>query len=219
MGGSIVLNPLSPHYAALSNIFTTSHRNELYSEDALVLLNNSKDLFHRQEILDRNAKTIAEYLHSTIQEGGDSPVAKVDYPSLLPSKANYDKFMRRSTSEYPTRGYGCLLNVNFESVETAAAFYDRCPFYPSPHLGGHVSIMLCYNMFIWGRNPTVREYVRPLGILEESVRISAGLEAEVDLLDSVKEALEAAKFVKKFGREKAEEAGLLPHVPIPEKKE
>ncbi|TWU76944.1 hypothetical protein ED733_007089 [Metarhizium rileyi] len=198
LGGSIVLNPLSPHYAELSKRFTESHHNQLFAADAAVLLSNSEDYFERTSRLNDNARAMAEFLNKTVGQP-DSPVVNVQYPSLLPSKANYDAFMRRSTPELPEPGYGCLLTVEFDSIETARAFYDRCGFYPSPHLGGHVTIMLAYNMFMFGKDKDEAAALRPCGIREESVRISAGLEDKQDLLDTLQDALNAAVEVKKGG--------------------
>ncbi|OAQ70668.1 cystathionine beta-lyase/cystathionine gamma-synthase [Pochonia chlamydosporia 170] len=200
LGGSIVLNPLSPHYAQLSKRFTESHRNQLFAVDAGVLLSNSDDYYERSVRLNANGKAIADFLHKSIGQP-DSPVVNVQYPSLLPSKPNYDAFMRRSTPEVPSPGYGCLLTVEFDSVETTKAFYERCGFYPSPHLGGHVTIMLAYNMFMFGKDKDEAAALRPCGIKEESIRISAGLEDAKDLLDTLQDALDAAIEVKKARKE------------------
>ncbi|KAL7790065.1 pyridoxal phosphate-dependent transferase [Trichoderma ceciliae] len=196
LGGSIVLNPLSSHYSELSSRFAKSHNNELYAADANEILANSHDFLQRTRRLNRNAEAMATYLHRTIGRD-DSPVVRVQYPSLLADKSNYDHFLRHSTAELPNPGYGCLLNVEFESVETARAFYDRCGFYSSPHLGGHVTIMLAYNMMMFGKKPEEREEFRKYGAIEESIRISAGLEDAEDLIDTLKDALDAATEVKK----------------------
>ncbi|KAG5928605.1 hypothetical protein E4U42_000319 [Claviceps africana] len=200
MGGSIVLNPLSPHYAHLSRRLAETHHNQLFAADAQVLVSNSHDFFERSERLSVNAQAMAEFLHKSMTEQPDSPVVSVQYPSLLASKVHYDALKRRSTPELPTPGYGCLLTVEFESVQTTRAFYDRCGFYPSPHLGGHVTIMFAYNMFVFGRDKEQAERLADYGIREESVRISAGLEETRDLLDTLQDALDAAMEVKRGGR-------------------
>ena len=186
LGGSVVLKPA----------FHKLHRNELFVEDAQVLLSNSHDFLQRTIILNRNAQAMAEFLHKSISLP-NSPIREVQYPSLLPSKPNYDVVLRPSTPDLPRPGYGCLLSVEFNSLETAIAFYNRCGFYPSPHLGGHVTIMLAYNLIIFGKKAEEREYMRGLGAKEESIRISAGLESEEDLIDTLKDALEAAIAVSK----------------------
>ncbi|KAF7558318.1 hypothetical protein G7046_g5837 [Stylonectria norvegica] len=174
MGGSIVLNPLSPHYATLTPLFHTLHHNEVFAADAAVLLANSQEYLVRTQILNRNAAAMANFLHAA--------------PPTQP---------RPFTPELPNPGYGCLLTVVFDELDAAVAFYDRCGFYPSPHLGGHVTLMFPYNMFVFGKKPEERAYMRELGAPEESVRLSAGLEDEGDLIDTLRDALEAAVEVKK----------------------
>ncbi|KAK5992437.1 Cystathionine gamma-synthase [Cladobotryum mycophilum] len=196
LGGSIVLNPLSPHYNALSSLFAANHHNELFTADAEVLLNNSKEFFPRTQILNRNAEAMANFLQKCADDP-DSPVVKVRYPTLLPSKGHYDAVKRRSTPELPEPGYGCLLTLDFESTATAKAFYDRCGFYPSPHLAGHVTLTFAYNMFLFGKEDKEREYFRGLGVKEEGIRISAGLEDVQDLIDTLQDGLEAAIEAKK----------------------
>ncbi|KAF5026226.1 hypothetical protein F66182_1693 [Fusarium sp. NRRL 66182] len=198
MGGSVVLNPLSPHYQTLRPLFESSHHNELFSADAQVLLSNSKDFLERTKILNRNALAMATFLHDAVSLP-DSPVVNVQYPRFLPSRENYDKAMRRGSPELPEPGYGCLMTVEFTDVDAAAAFYDTAGtgFYPSPHLGGHVTIILAYNMMVFGRRPEEKAYMHDLGVKEPSVRISAGLEDEEDLIDTLREALQAASRARK----------------------
>ncbi|KAF4967868.1 hypothetical protein FSARC_4667 [Fusarium sarcochroum] len=196
MGGSIVLNPLSSHYQTIQPFFKETHHNELFASDAEVLLSNSSDFLARTRILNRNALAMARFLHEAISLP-DSPVANVQYPPLLGGKSNYDALLRRSTPELPEPGYGCLLTVEFSNVETATAFYNKAGFYPSPHLGGHVTIMFAYNMVVFGKKPEEKAYMHELGVREASVRISAGLENEEDLVDTLRDALQAAIQVKK----------------------
>lgn len=200
LGGSVILNPLSPHYAELSRRFTASYVNELFAEDAAVLLSNSKDFYERSQTLDANARAMAEFLHNSITQVPDSPVTLVRYPSLLASKPYYDAFKRRPTPEVPEPAYGCLLNVDFESKETTKAFYDNCGFYPSPHLGGHVTIMLPYNAFMFGKDPKQAAEAKSYGAAGDSIRISAGLEEKEDILDTLKYALDKAIEVKKAAK-------------------
>ncbi|KAH6898562.1 pyridoxal phosphate-dependent transferase [Thelonectria olida] len=196
MGGSIVLNQMSPHYEALAPLFKSTFHNELFAVDAEVLLSNSHGFLERTRILNRNAEAMANFLHDA-KSLPNSPVVDVQYPSLLPTKPNYDAVKRPATSDLPDPGYGCLLTVNFDSVDTAIAFYDRCGFYPSPHLGGHVTLVFAYNMTVFSKKPAECAEMRELGVKEEGVRLSAGLEKEEDLIDTLKDALDAAIQVKK----------------------
>lgn len=195
LAGGIVINPLSPHHAALSAAWAARHRNEFFAPDAEALLSNSVDFVPRTLVLNRNAQAVADLLHAEASDPS-SPVARVMYPSLLPDKALYDACKTRPTEELPEPGYGCLLSVDFDSIESARVFYDTCGFYPSPHLGGHVTIMFAYNMFVYGKKPEERAYFRGLGVKEECVRISVGLEDVDDLTDTIKHALEAVKQAK-----------------------
>jgi cystathionine gamma-synthase len=202
MGGSIVLNPSSPHYTSLSPLFTSTHRNELFARDAKVLLSNSKDFLPRAAILNRNAAAVAAFLSERMAEDPDCPVVKVRHPSLLPSRPLYDAFKRAPTPELPEPGYGCLFTLDFENVDAASTFHDNCGFYPSPHLGAHVTIQLAYNMVAWGRRPEERARFRELGVKEEAVRISAGLEAAEDIVDTIRYALNKTAALKKNGYKK-----------------
>lgn len=196
MAGSVVLNPLSPHYNSLSSIFSSSHHNELFAADAEVLLENSKGFFPRTRKLNSNAAAMAKFFHECTSKP-DSPIVNVQYPSLLPSKPQYDAYLRPSSAELPEPGYGCLFTVEFDSVENAVAFYDRCGFYPSPHLAGHVTLMFPYNMFVFCKKAEEKEYMSELGVREESIRFSAGLEDEQDLIDTIKDALDYVIGLKK----------------------
>ncbi|EFQ26264.1 cystathionine gamma-synthase [Colletotrichum graminicola] len=194
LGGSIVLNPLSPHYSALASLWREQH-NELYIDDAEVLLANSEDYLQRTAVLNRNAAAMANHLH-THAKSPSSPIAKVLYPTLLPDYAVYEARLRKPTPDLPEPGAGCLLSIDFESVATARAFYDRLAFYPGPHLGAHRTLSFAYNLLAFGKDPDEAAYHRSYGILEGAVRISAGLEDVQDLLDTLDDALAVAQETK-----------------------
>jgi cystathionine gamma-synthase len=198
LGGSIVLNPQSPHYAALAARFISTHKNELFSADAEVLLANSNDFLTRTRRLNSNAEAMASFFQRYVADPM-SPVTNVQYPTLLPTKQNYDAVMRRSTPEQPEPGYGCLFTVEFENIDLAKVFFDHCGFYSTPHLGAHVTLMLAYNMVVYGRTVEDRKYFREIGVKEEGIRFSAGLEDRDDLIDTIKYALDCAAEVKKNG--------------------
>ncbi|KAK1973085.1 cystathionine gamma-synthase [Colletotrichum sublineola] len=195
MGGSIVLNPLSPHYSALASLWPKQHHNELYLGDAEVLLANSEDYLQRTAILNRNATAMANHLHARAMSPS-SPITRVLYPSLLPDYGVYEARLRKPTPDLPEPGAGCLLSINFESVATARAFYDRLAFYPGPHLGAHRTLSFAYNLLAFGKDPDEAAYHRSYGVLEEAVRISAGLEDVRDLLDTLDDALAVAQETK-----------------------
>ncbi|KAF6826704.1 cystathionine gamma-synthase [Colletotrichum musicola] len=191
MGGSLVLNPLSAHYPSLSGRWKDGFRNEVYEADAEVLLANSENYLERTVVLNRNAAVMAAHLH-TLVDDPTSPVLRVLYPPYLKDWHTYKSVLRRPAPELPEPGAGCLLSVDFDSVTAARAFYDRLGFYPGPHLGAHRTLSFCYNTLAFGKDAEEAEYHRGYGLLEESVRVSAGLEEGGDLIDTLEDALAAA---------------------------
>lgn len=197
MAGSTALNPLSPHFTALKTLWEHTFVNEFYARDAEVLLKNSDNYLHRTAILNANASLIAGHLSSLVRSplNPTSPLLRVRYPPLLPDYEIYTSFLRRTTPELPFPGAGCLLNIDFEDLDAAKAFYNNLAFYPGPHLGAHKSLSLCYAALVFGKYPEEAAVHRSYGILEESVRISAGLEDGRDLVDTVDKAMEAVREV------------------------
>lgn len=205
MGGSIVLNPLSANYSLLSNKWSSSFRNELFVADAQILLDNSQEFLERTTKFNTNAKTMVDYIQEKWVGKPESPVVAVRYPPLLSSRALYDKYLRPSTPELPSPGYGCLFTVDFASEAHAAAFYDHVGFLPTTHLAAPVTLHFAYNMLVFGRKAEERDYVRQFGIREEGVRISAGWkEKPEDLIDTWEDALQAVVEVVKNGESKVE---------------
>ncbi|KAI9904854.1 hypothetical protein N3K66_001383 [Trichothecium roseum] len=203
MGGALALNPSSPHHATLSSFLAARHRNELFAPDADVLLRNSASFLQRQAVLDTNASLLAAHLFAAGVSDPSSPVTLVQHPSVPPSSSSkpaYDAHLRLPTPDHPSPGHGCLLTVEFEDVDSAKVFHDACGFYPSPHLGAHVTVQFAYNMATYGKRPGDREPMRRCGVREESVRVSVGLEDARDIIDTVDVALEAAR---KFKAERA----------------
>jgi cystathionine gamma-synthase len=196
MAGSVILNPLSIHYNALTKLSVNTHHNELYIADADALLKNCADYLPRSRLLNRNAAAMASHLHVHALDPA-SPVARVHYPSLRPDVVNYKALMCRPTEDFPEPGYGCLLSLDFEDLDTTIAFYDTLKFYAAPHLGAHRTLTMCFNALAYGKKKEEAAYYRTLGLLEEAVRISAGLEDVQDLIDTLDEALAVATEVKR----------------------
>lgn len=208
MGGSVVLNPLSPHYnIALKPLFTKFFHNEYFADDAATLLANSADYLSRQHILNQNGAALAAYLATKVSDPS-SPVTDVLYPTTSDTWSNYEAFMRPRTSTTATTpnssssntpdeveardfnpGYGCLLSVNFESLTTARAFYDNLEFHCGPHLGAHRTLAMCFNAVVYGRDPEEGRYHASYGVRPEQVRISVGLESAEEILAAAEYAL------------------------------
>ncbi|PSR82728.1 pyridoxal phosphate-dependent transferase [Coniella lustricola] len=198
MGGSVVLNPLSPFYPDLKPAFTSAFHNELFAGDAEKLLSNSNDYLPRSTILNRNAEAVASFLHqqatntttaiSSSTAALESPIKAVLYPTTSPTQANYDAVKRPATPDF-TPGYGCLLAVEFKTLEAAAAFYDAFPVHKGPHLGAHRTLALPMNLLTYSKEPKEAAYHAAYGAGPEQIRISVGLEPVDDLIAAVKAGL------------------------------
>ena len=197
IAGSAVLNPNSALYSELKPHFDANYGNDFFAADAQKLLDNSEDYFARSATLNANAAMLVDYLHKESQDP-NSPVAAVYYPTVNPSKANYDAFKRPATENF-VPGYGCLFSVELDSEQTTIAFYDNLKVNNGPHLGAHRTLALPYVKALYED----LEVVKPMGLKGEQIRISVGLEPQDELLQVFKDAVAKAGELKP----KAEEAG------------
>ncbi|ROW11036.1 hypothetical protein VMCG_00901 [Cytospora schulzeri] len=205
MCGSLVLNPLSPFYPVLKSALAAGFRNEFFSGDAERLLANSEDYLPRSTILNRNAAALASYLSSSAatpssSSSSSSPIKQVLYPTTSDTRPNYESLMRPATPDF-TPGYGCLLSVEFHTVDTARVFYDNLHFHCGPHLGGHRTLAMPFNATLFGADPVQMAYHAAYGAGPEQVRISVGLEDEGEILAAVGEALARAEEFHRTGEE------------------
>ncbi|KAI1756456.1 cystathionine gamma-synthase [Xylaria castorea] len=187
MAGSVVLNPNTARaYPTLKQAVSSRFHNEFFEADAAHLLSNNEDYLARCVIHNRNATALASYFHSLSLDEA-SPVTQVCYPPYSPGSNHLRAFLRKPTAEYPAPGYGCLLSVEFETVEQAAAFYDAVNFFQGPHLGAHLTISMPYNLVVFGsENPEVHA---AYGLRQQQIRISVGLEDQEVLLHRCAEAM------------------------------
>ena len=104
--------------------------------------------------------------------------------------------MRAPTAEF-VPGYGGLFTLEFESVITAATFFDAVNIHKGPSLGAAVSIAQPYVQTVFTRE---KPWAASYGLKESIVRISVGMENHEDL---GKEFLRALRLADRFkvGRE------------------
>ncbi|KAK0746089.1 pyridoxal phosphate-dependent transferase [Schizothecium vesticola] len=183
LAGSLILSPLSPFHAPLSQ--QLPFHNALSSPDAVQLLTNSTSYLPRTATLNRNAAALAALFAS-------HPLTCTPlYPPYLASgKKNYARHLRLPTPELPEPGYGCLLSVNFGTVAQAKRFYEGVALHKGPHLGAHETIVFNYNEAVFGEWEEEREYHAGFGIVSEQVRVAVGLEEEGVLVETVRVALD-----------------------------
>ncbi len=188
MAGSTVLSPMSRHYSELKTLFDTVHHNDLYARDAEQLELNSRDYLARSAKLNTNASTLVSYLQ-TKALNPKSGVARVFYPTPNPTHKNYIPFLRQSTADFPSPGYGCLFSVEFADMSSTIAFYDNMHVHKGPHLGAHLTIALGYSLGVYGNEI---EWAGKFNLRTTQVRVSVGLEDTEVLLQTFKAAVEAA---------------------------
>ncbi|CAJ2501223.1 Uu.00g040760.m01.CDS01 [Anthostomella pinea] len=196
MAGSVVVNPNTPQRATLKHTLASRFHNQLFDGDAAHLLKNSDDYLPRSRIHNRNAAALAAYFAELAADPA-VPVSRVWYPPHSPGSDTYlAAFRRKATPDFPAPGYGCLLSVEFDTVDCAIAFYDGLNFYQGPHLGAHLSIALAYTAMAYGKDNS--EYHASYGLRPQQIRLSVGLEDEALLLRRCEEAV--AKMVVKMGK-------------------
>lgn len=200
MAGSVALNPNNASYKHLKPIFTDAFRNELYAADASHIFKNSDDYLPRSLILNHNAAAMAAYLQ-TQAEDPKVPLTNVLYPGYASSAMNLKPFLRKSTTDFPEPGYGCLFSVEFETAEQTKTFYDNLALHQGPHLGAHMTLAMPYNAMVLGRSDP--EYHAAYGLSPNQIRFSAGLEDPDSLVAVCQKAitalLEAGVQVKEGG--------------------
>lgn len=166
MGGSTVLNPKSPAYNNLREVFSQQPREPYFPLDVFAMEKNSRDIASRV----RKASTNAEELVTVLRS--HPAVSEVHYPKDSPSQAIYDRFRR------PDAGYGFLLSITFTTPEAAMAFYDALHVAKGPSLGTNFTLCCAFTLLAHFRE---LEWAAQFGVVEHLVRISIGVE-DLDLL-------------------------------------
>lgn len=190
-GGSVIVNPASPRYSELRDIFENEFTNDYYNLDAIVMEKNSRDYLFRSAALNTNSLSLVKFL-DTKAEDPSSTVRKVYYPTTSSSIVNYTAYMRPGTSDFKP-GYGYVFTVEFESLEAAQAFYDNLATYKGLHIGAHMTIAVPYVRALYSDRIG---WVEKFGMKETQVRISPGLEDTQELVEVFKAAVMAADTIE-----------------------
>lgn len=189
MGGSIAINPCSPHYQKLRSTFASRFVPTLYGADAVQLELNSRDYLERTAILNQNASYLVSLLEPLTKHHHDrSPLNHVYHPSTCWSAKNYVARMRRPTQDFAP-GFGYLLTLEFCSVEAAGAFFDALHVCKGPSIGAQVTLALPYVQVVFAKE---KPWAARYGLSEAIVRISVGLEDQKALAMACLEAMRAA---------------------------
>jgi cystathionine gamma-synthase len=191
IAGSVVLNPASPKYEELKDLFDKHYVPELYVADAEAIEQNSRDYLGRTVKLNHNASSLVQYLQSCADDP-KSAIRRVYYPSINPSGEHYKQFMRPASLDF-TAGYGCLFSIELEDLPTTIAFYDTLNVHKGPHLGAPFTLAFAYTMCVYA---TKLDWAASYGLKPTQIRISAGLENTSTLFEEFRIAVEAANKVK-----------------------
>ncbi|OJJ43342.1 hypothetical protein ASPZODRAFT_103197 [Penicilliopsis zonata CBS 506.65] len=176
MGGSGVLNPLSPCYVRLKDAFAREYEDILWAEDAIFLERNSRDFVSRSEKVNSTTEAVTELLQNS------KLVKEVHYPKFSPTRPFYDSFRN------PNGGYGGLFSVTFHSKAAAMAFFDYLEVFKGPSLGTNFTLSCPYAILA---HYTELDWALSCGIDPNLVRISVGLEDVSDLSATFQKALDA----------------------------
>ena len=177
MGGSIALNPKSPHYHAFSSKLETSRVDSHFPSDVLIMAANSSDFPSRVRKANKSASIIATKLREHPQ------VLEVFYPEGSASQKYYDAHKRANS------GYGFLLSIKFVHPSSATAFYDALAVAKGPSLGTNFTLACAY---AWLAHAKELEWAAKYGVVEHLVRISVGIEETAELEAIVDAALARA---------------------------
>ncbi|KAI0404037.1 pyridoxal phosphate-dependent transferase [Xylaria palmicola] len=181
MGGSVVLNPASPRYAALKAAFADRDVFDpaaYWAEDAVFMERNSRDFAARVDRVNANAELIARVLRA------HPLVARVYYPLYNESRPCYE------ARRLPAGGYGGLLSCVLRTPAHAVAFYDALATAKGPSLGTNFTLTSPYVILAHYQE---LDWAAGFGVDPSLLRVSVGLED--NLGDIFARALEAAEAV------------------------
>ncbi|KAE8350671.1 pyridoxal phosphate-dependent transferase [Aspergillus coremiiformis] len=178
MGGSVVVNPDSSQHATIHSALTALYEDTYFPLEAMTMIQNASDFEQRVKQCGVNAFAIANIL------AAHPSVARLYYPSLVPSRRYYDQVRRKDG------GYGYLLSIVFHKPETAVFFYDALDICKGPSIGTNFSLAIPYSLLAhFGE----QDWAESEGDIDKHiVRISVGLERREDLIARVQDALQAA---------------------------
>ncbi|KAK0480926.1 pyridoxal phosphate-dependent transferase [Armillaria novae-zelandiae] len=180
MGGAFLLNPASKHYPSFKAYMDTNFEDTYFSEDAVCIEANSRDMERRVRMIDRNAEAIADFFYEdSLKEG--SIITQVLYPKYQ-MREQYEACWSKAT-EKP--GYGGLLTLNFISKTAAMAFFDSLPCYKTVTHGTVITLAV---PFAEAGFHNKLEWALENGVDYASVRFGIGMED----LTSLKEGFQAA---------------------------
>jgi len=157
MGGSLVLNRASPLYATLKE-FLRQGEEQLYPDDAAVLLDNNANFQTRMQAINRNAAQLAAFLRH------HPAVARVNYTE---GDTAYESIRRADG------GYGGLLSFTLKDETRAPQVYDALDVAKGPSLGTSYTLVCPYTLLAHYHE---LDWAESCGISRNLLRVSVGTE-------------------------------------------
>ncbi|KAI9035301.1 cystathionine gamma-synthase [Aspergillus affinis] len=196
MAGSVILNPNSPHWTQLHELMTASYHNDVFVDDAIQLEYNSRDFLDRVANINRTTQYLIDKLAPLVSDLS-SPITRIFYPSLSPSRKLYERQMRCATKDFRP-GYGGLFTIEFANVATAASFFDNLHIYKGFSFGADVSIATPYVQMTMQDG---KDKAAKWGVKETIIRFSTGFEGPEEIFNRIDTALNAANCVWRWRKE------------------
>jgi len=177
LGGSLLLASNAPFHAELSAIIAQRYEDVLYSKDALILEQNSRNLAERIKQINVNAEGLCDYLskHSAIE--------RVYYPKYTQVQL-YDLLKKKEG------GYGGLFSFLLKDTSKAPIVYDHLAIEKGPSLGTNFTLACPYTLLAHYQE---LDFAKTAGVSPSLIRVSVGLEESSELIKRFKSALECIK--------------------------
>ncbi|WVO13252.1 hypothetical protein L204_100865 [Cryptococcus depauperatus] len=201
MGGSLILNPNSPHYEALKSVQKATYEDYYYPEDAVYMERNSRDYRARIKTVNDNAYYVCELLHSRSLDDSSTPaegkvLKKVYYPRYITPD------LYAVAQRYPILGkggYGGLFSLTFTSKAASRAFYNAIGCAKGPSLGTSFTLASPYTLLA---HYLELDWAAEYGVESDLIRISVGQEEQSVLAQWFQTALAAAEAAEQAEEEK-----------------
>ena len=136
-----MLNPASPFYTEFKAYLVSTYEDNYFSNDALVMEINSREIEKRIATTNHNAEALADMLYAqSVVSGAKNTtiIQEVFYPKYQ-SRENYDRG-RNTEAGLTDIGYGALLSVTFTSLGAAKVFYNSLQCSKGPTIGTVVTL-------------------------------------------------------------------------------
>jgi len=177
MAGALVLGEKSVARDAMVASMAATDEDLLWSGDALVLEENSRDFSARMPQVNRNTESLCDWLSA------HPAVAELYYPKFT-MRAAYDEVMCEGG------GYGGLFSLLLhDAPRTAPRFYDALEISKGPSLGNNFSLACPYTLLA---HFTELDWAESHGVSRYLIRVSIGLEPLDVLRDRFERALQIA---------------------------